>query len=98
MPVIMGALGIIKKGTDKHYKNITKRSSLYEILKKKYTLRNCSSLKSYQYDWKILPHKDRKIINPPKMYIITTFLHSSSWVKNPVKDLKKAKVRLKIRK
>ena len=33
MPMTVGALGIIKKGTDKHINNIPGRPSLYEIKK-----------------------------------------------------------------
>ena len=44
LPIIVGALGMIKKGTDKHINKILGSPSLYEIEKKNCVLQNGSFL------------------------------------------------------
>ena len=54
MPVIVGALGMIKKDTDKHTNKIPGSPSLYEIQE----IALCGI--AYHVDWKISPNRSSK--------------------------------------
>ena len=80
MPVIVGALGIIKKGTNKYINKIPSNPSRYEI-EKNYILQNCLyPLEStFNVTKNITQKRLQKIID--RMNIVTTFPHPRSWVK-----------------
>ena len=60
----MGALGMTKKGTNKHINSISVTSSLYEIQKKLHFAEPVISLEAYdQYNWKISSRRDSRNIN-----------------------------------
>ena len=66
-PVIVGGLGMIKKGTGKHINTISGSPNLYE---KKCTLRNCSSPEKNNMNMieKYHPKEAAKIINTLNTY------------------------------
>ena len=66
VPIIMGAIGMIKKGTDKHINKISDSPSL--IYQKFYFAELLISLEYYQCDGKISPKKAAKSIDTQNVY------------------------------
>ena len=63
VPVIVGALGMIKKGSDKHINKIPGSPSQYEIQKLHFAELLISLLDYYQYEWKNHLKEESKGIN-----------------------------------